>query len=75
MITSETLFRCAFLGAEQLQYLIQKNYPQDQVLASELVGISNGGQFVYSIDYPEGNERHRTKVFVYERNDELVAEY
>lgn len=75
MITSETLFRCAFLGADRLQTLIRKNHPEDRVLASVFLGISTGGQFVYSIDYPEDNKRLRTKVFVYERNDEVVAEY
>ena len=51
MITAETLRHCAYLHSMTLEGLLRKSYPKDQVLRSEFLGITNGGQFCYSVTY------------------------
>ncbi len=79
MITVETLEKCSKLDSITLQSLLRKHYPQDRVLNSKFVGISNAREFVYSITYPYEGIPHnsgKTKVFVtYLPNGELVADY
>jgi hypothetical protein len=59
--------------------LIRKNYPEDHVLTSEFIGITNGGQFCYKIGYQDLDvDQGLTycKVFVrISDTGEVVAEY
>ena len=76
MISVDTLRRCSWLDSLTLERLIKQNHPKYSVLNSEFVGISNSGQFVYNIVYPEENELKRTKIFVWlDTNGELQADY
>ena len=79
MITAETIRRCSNLDTITLENSLRKSYPEDRVLRSEFLGISNGDQFVYKIVYPDqdGNMGMSvTKLFVWEKgNGEIVVEY
>ena len=77
MITAETLRKCSFLDSITIEKALRKSYPKDKVLRSEFVGITNGGQFCYSIVYPGDDGIAMTsKVFVWQdSNDQLVADY
>lgn len=80
MITVDTLKKCSWLSTLSLEELLQKNYPEDHVLTSEFVGITNGGQFCYKIGYqdPDLNDQGLTYCKVYVRvsdTGEVVAEY
>ena len=79
MITAETLRRCAYLHSLTLEGLLRKTYRNDQVLRSEFLGITNGGQFCYKIVYPDQDAKNgmaTTKVYVWEdHNGELLADY
>ena len=79
MITADTIRRCAYLDSITLERLLRKSYPKDEVLRSEFLGITNGGQFAYKIVYPDqdGNMGMSvTKVFVWQdNNSELTADY
>lgn len=80
MITVDTLRKCSWLNSLTLESLIRKSYPEDHVLTSEFVGITNGGEFCYKIGYQDidlaGQGLTYCKVYV-RINDtgELVAEY
>ncbi len=79
MISADTIRRCAYLHNLTLEAALRKSYPKDTVLRSEFLGISNGNQFVYKIDYPDTDTKSgmaTTKVFVWEdTNGNLVADY
>lgn len=66
MITAERIQQQAYLSTTDLERLIQKNYPQDRFFSSKFLGITNGGQFCYSVTYPDPNyeQPQTTKVFV-----------
>lgn len=76
MISVETLNKCSKLDTAALQSLLRKHYPQDRVLTSKFVGISNAQQFVYEITFPYNGIPSKTKVFIdHFPNGELVADY
>lgn len=80
MITVDTLRKCSWLDSITLEGLIRKSYPEDHVLTSEFVGITNGGQFCYQVGYqdPDLNEQGLTycKVFVgIDSAGQVTAEY
>ena len=80
MITVDTLRKCSFLNTLTLEELIRKNYPEDHVLTSEFIGITNGGQFCYKIGYQDIDLADQgltyCKVFVrVSDTGEVVAEY
>lgn len=79
MITADNIRRCAYLHSLTLEAALRKSYPEDSVLRSEFLGISNGNQFVYKIVYPDQDAQNGmavTKVFVWQdHNGELVADY
>lgn len=75
MITADTLRRCAWLDAASIEGLLRKNYPKDQVLQSNFLGITNGGQFCYDVMYPTDEGTERGKVFVWQENNEVFADY
>lgn len=79
MITVDTLRKCSFLNTLTLEELIRKNYPEDHVLTSEFIGITNGGQFCYKIGYQDLDiDQGLTYCKVFVRvgdTGEVVAEY
>ena len=79
MVTVDTLRKCSWLDSLTLEGLIRKNYPEDHVLTSEFIGITNGGQFCYKIGYQDlDGDQGLTycKVFVrISDTGEVVAEY
>lgn len=80
MITVDTLRKCSWLDSITLEGLIRKSYPEDHVLTSEFVGITNGGLFCYQIGYqdPDLNEQGLTycKVFVgIDSTGQVTADY
>lgn len=80
MITVDTLRKCSWLDTVTLERILRKRYPNDHVITSEFVGISNGGEFCYKIGYQDidlaGQGLTYCKVFVkLNDNDEPVAEY
>ncbi len=79
MITVDTLRRCSFLNSLTLESLLRKSYPDDMVLSSEFLGVTNGGEFVYNIMYPDADSKtgtSLTKIFVRVNNqNEVEAEY
>lgn len=75
MIPAEYIQRCAYLSNTDLELLLQKSYPEDRVLHSNFVGITNGRQFCYSIQYPGEDGLEQGKVFVWLENNDLRADY
>lgn len=80
MITADTLRKCSYLNTIELEKLLKKSYPDDHILKSEFVGITNGGQFCYQIGYQDlglvGQGLTFCKLFVWQNNNgELVADY
>lgn len=80
MITADTLRQCSWLNTLTLESLLRKSYPEDRVITSDFVGVTNGGEFCYKIGYqdPDLNGQGLTYCKVFVRiNDsgELVAEY
>lgn len=80
MITAEKITRCANLNSTQLEGLLRKNYPRDMVLSSKFTGITNAGDFCYTIQYKDEGSKTGLgigKVFVNldSTGDSLVADY
>ena len=79
MISADTIRRCAYLHNLTLEAALRKSYPDDRVLRSEFLGISNEHQFVYKIVYPDTDAKSgmaTTNIFVWEDTDgSLVVEY
>jgi hypothetical protein len=78
MITADKIRRLAYLDTTALEAAVNKNYPEDSFVSSKFLGISNGGQFCYSVKYfdEEMGIEQTTKVFVdLDNKEEAVAEY
>lgn len=80
MISADSIRKGAWLSSMTLESLLRKSYPNDHVIRSDFLGITNSGQFCYQIGYQDIDlaEQGLTycKVFVYENsNGELVAAY
>lgn len=79
MITADTLRQCAYLSTPTLEKLIKENHPEDRIVTSEFLGITNGRQFCYGIKYPDEHESGQLsqgKVFVWQNDSgKLVADY
>jgi hypothetical protein len=80
MITAEKIIKCANLNSMQLETLLRKNYPEDMVLASKFVGITNSGEFCYTIQIKDDHSKTGlglSKIFVNmnDTSDELIADY
>ncbi len=79
MISADTIRRCAYLHNLTLEAALRKSYPNDRVLRSEFLGISNKNQFVYKIVYPDTDAKSgmaTTNIFVWEDTDgSLVVDY
>ena len=75
MITADTLRQCAYLNTLSLEKLLREGYPEDLLISSEFVGITNGGQFCYSVLFPTEDGVEKGKVFVWTDNGQLKADY
>ena len=78
MITADKIRKLAYLDIQSLEEALRRNYPKDRIDAANFVGITNAGEFCYSIRYyDEQLEEHlTTKVFVELGEDnEPVADY
>ena len=65
MITANTINRCANLSSCHLQPLIKER--GRLVLRADFVGITNGGEFCYTYQYPGGDSKTglaHDKVFI-----------
>lgn len=78
MITADKIRKLANLDIHSLEEALQRNYPKDRINSAKFVGITNAGQFCYSVDYYDQqlNEDCTTKVFVdFGKDGQPVAEY
>lgn len=78
MITEYKIRKLAYLDTATLEEALQKNYPEDRILQSKFLGITNGRQFCYQILYYDDNygEDRFTKVFVdLSPSEEPIADY
>lgn len=65
MITADTLKTLTELGPKGLTVLLQKSgYKHDTVTESKFLGLTNGGQFCYKIDYDNFGTREYRKAFL-----------
>lgn len=68
MITAQELTRITTLTPGALTQMIREaGHKKDQFLAARFLGITNGGQFCYEVEYMDKHEKDkvsRTKVFV-----------
>lgn len=65
MITAETLKTLTTFTAGALTRAIRDaGYKKDQFLRAEFIGITNAGQYCYSVDYDDYGELTRGKVFL-----------
>jgi hypothetical protein len=65
MITSDKLKLLTNFPAFMLTTLIQQaGYKKDKFNTAKFLGITNGGQFCYSVTYVEDGEDCNTKVFL-----------
>jgi hypothetical protein len=65
MITSDKLKLLTNFPAFMLTTLIQQaGYKKDKFNTAKFLGITNGGQFCYSVTYVEDGEECNTKVFL-----------
>jgi hypothetical protein len=73
MITAERIQKMGFLNTEDLQRLVGDR----QFTTSEFLGVTNGGEFCYSVTYedPEYPQPQRTKVFVTDAAARLEGKY
>ena len=78
MITEYKIRKLAYLDTQTLESALQKNYPEDRIIKSRFLGITNGQQFCYEILYFDEDlgENAFTKVFVdLNPSEEPAAEY
>lgn len=76
MITVDTLRKCAFLNTLTLEEILRRDYPEDRIVTSQFVGITNAGGFAYDCMFPGEDGLERVKVFVnITDTGELVADY
>ena len=78
MITDYKIKRCMYLSTPELEKALNSMYPEDRLISSKFLGITNGKQFCYEVLYFDDNlgENAYTKVFVdLDYNDVPYAEY
>jgi hypothetical protein len=65
MITADKLKLLTTLTPTALtQFLQSSGYKQDRVTECKFLGITNGGQFCYKIDYDNFGEKEYRKAFL-----------
>ena len=65
MITANLIRRCANLSSVHLQPLIKEK--DRLIIGADFVGITNGGEFCYTYQYPSGDSKTglaHDKVFI-----------
>lgn len=78
MITADKIRKLAYLDTLSLEEALRRNYPKDRIDAANFVGITNAGQFCYSVRYYDEQleENCTTKVFVdFDKDQQPIAEY
>ena len=77
MITADKIQQLINLTTQDLEQIIQRDYPEDRFLTSRFLGITNAGQFCYSVTYPDPNyeQPQQTKIFVDYDTFGLRADY
>jgi hypothetical protein len=77
MITAEKLKLLTTIGPTMLTALLQSSgYKKDVVTECQFLGITNGGQFCYKIDYDNfGNKEYRKAFLTYNpAEDQVIAD-
>jgi hypothetical protein len=65
MITADKLTLLTNMPAAMLTMGIQQEgYKGDSFTSARFLGLTNAGQFCYTVTYEEDNEEHVTKVFL-----------
>ena len=65
MITAETLSTLTQFSAAALTRAIQlQGYTSDEFIGARFLGITNAGQFCYSVTYRDDGDISTTKVYV-----------
>lgn len=72
MITAEQIRKMAHLDNSILTDLLDSKFTE-QVLNSEFVGVTNGGQFCYDVTSKTKWGIQHTKVFVWQEDDGRVV--
>lgn len=78
MITADKLKLLTNFPAFMLTTMIQQaGYKQDSFTSAKFLGITNAGQFCYSVTYIENSEECNTKVFLTYDSvaDNIIADY
>lgn len=77
MLTAASVHEIIAFTAEDLTRLIQVTHRKDQFTTAEFLGVNTVSQFVFSAAQfnEEFNCDQQTKVFVYNRNGTIAAEY
>ena len=75
MITAEALQTLTTLGPKGLTVFLQKSgYKNDVVTECKFLGITNGGQFCYKIDYDNfGVKEYRKAFLTYNPTEGVVS--
>lgn len=65
MITASKLNELITLGPKSLTRIVQASgYKKDTVNEARFLGMTNGGQFCYEVDYDDFGTPTKTKLFV-----------
>ena len=78
MVTADKLKLLTNFPAFMLTTLIQQaGYKKDKFNTAKFLGITNAGQFCYSVTYIENSEECNTKVFLTYDSvaDNVIADY
>ena len=70
MITDYKIKKCMYLSTSQLEKALNFMYPEDRVLQSKFLGITNGGQLCYQAVFQVEGGTDSTKVFLTYVHDE-----
>jgi hypothetical protein len=75
MITAEKLRLLTTMGPTALTQVVQASgYKKDKVNECRFLGITNGGQFCYEVDYDDFGTLTKTKLFVkYDQTSGLMT--
>lgn len=77
MITAAKLATLTQFSAAALSRAIQlRGYKEDSFKAARFLGLTNAGQFCYSVSYDEDGNTEETKVFLTHNTDgSVTADY
>lgn len=77
MITAEKLATLTQFTAAALTRAIQlQGYKEDSFKAARFLGLTNAGQFCYTVSYDEDGNTEETKVFLtYNKDGSVTAAY